>query len=61
MSLELTLYHSSKWIHWIIKESADYKFLEVNIEENIGYFGVAIEFYIQHQKYNNPWKKNLIS
>lgn len=29
------------------------KFLEVNIEENIGYFGVAIEFYIQ-QKYNNP-------
>ena len=35
------------------------KFLEVNIEENIGYFGVAIEFYIQ-QKYNNPWNKNLI-
>lgn len=30
------------------------KFLEVNIEENIGYFGIAIEFYIQHQKYNNP-------
>lgn len=29
------------------------KFLKVNIKENIGYYGVAFEFYIRHQKYNN--------
>lgn len=33
------------------------KFLEVNIEEEKSYFGIAIEFYIQHQKYSNYLKK----